>query len=496
MLPMLDRGRTWNISPILKTFGTNLNRITRFALSVLLWAHALFAINIYSQLIWRIAKAVDLTAIEFLLLVLLVVFSYLASTGFWAAIGNLLYIYFFPFVLIFYIAKWTIKLLPAINRWLNPQSNTALQAHDRNWNLVVTTLRLPGSIPTRRIATIDEKSRVWPLLFRPLVRFTVLWCFLVLVATHKPILWVVLSIVLIHIARLVFRLIRFALISTRGLRSLEENIQRNVDEWLAKLAFVTTESPPTQDLRNLWQMLRNFELGVRALKNEALVSRWAALLCGVFLGCVHIYVSFLCSFAYYGIERLGGYGDSWPQLLVISVFIPFLATHLPKAIPLELLAGLQCTFVLSIGVSTVARYLRSQLRTLKTVATVVDARFSDGSIEGKYEILKQKFERPVSQLNEFDVDTYNALIAHQSALEQVKLKYAGGGCDPDAKAAINVAAEAYNTALSSWLRWRNITHGMVVGDAAPAKAKVVSDLAVLNTAMASMTVAVPGWGRP
>jgi hypothetical protein len=78
----------------MKAIGATLNKITRFSLSLLLWAHALFAINIHSSLVWRVAHAIHLTAAEFVLLSLTILFSYLASTGFWPAVGNLLYIYF------------------------------------------------------------------------------------------------------------------------------------------------------------------------------------------------------------------------------------------------------------------------------------------------------------------------------------------------------------------------------------------------------------------
>jgi hypothetical protein len=152
---------------------------------------------------------------------------------------------------------------------------------------------------------------------------------------------------------------------------LEEAIQTTANDWLAKLALVTRESPPTPALRVLWQTITNVELGVLALNDESLVSRWAALLCGVFLGCVYVYMAFVSSFVYYGIERLTGYGDTWPQLLVTSLFIPFLLTDLPKVVALRLLGGLQCAFILSVGIGTITRYLRSYVHSLRTVATVV-----------------------------------------------------------------------------------------------------------------------------
>src|ERR1035437_1221418 len=469
----------------MKALVATLNRVTRFSLSVLLWAHALFDINIQRRLIWPIAHTLHVTAVEFVLLSLLILFSYLASTGFWPAVGNFLYIYFFPFVLLFYVAKWLIKLLLVVGRWLNPQAGPTTSSGEPRPK-VATILRLPGSQTVGRVDTISDTSKLWHLLVRPVSRFTVLWCLLLLVATHIAIIWVALVVTLIHIGRFVVRLVRISLGSQTFFATLEEGVQKTADDWLAKLALVTRESPPTPDLRVLWQTVRNFELGVLALKNETLVARWAALLCGVFLGCVYVYMAFICSFAYYGIERLAGYGDTWPQLLITSLFIPFLLTDLPKVVPLRLLGGLQCAFVLSIGIGTITRYLRSHIHSLRTVATIVDVRFADETVKAKYEILKQKFESQTSQLNQFDVATYNALTSHQAALKEAKTQYEVGGLPAGSKEAINTAAESFNAALSSWLTWRNIYQGTQVGDQVAAEAKAVSDLAAVNTAVANM----------
>ena len=120
------------------------------------------------------------------------------------------------------------------------------------------------------------------------------------------------------------------------------------------------------------------------------------------------------------------------------------------------------------------------------MATIIDVRFADETVKAKYEILKQKFESQTSQLNQFDVATYNALTSHQAALKEAKTQYEVGGLPAGSKEAINTATESYNAALSSWLTWRNIYQGTQVGDQVAAQAKAVSDLAAVNTAVANM----------
>jgi hypothetical protein len=472
----------------MKAIGKTINKATRFALSLLLWAHAVFAINIQSPTVLRIAQVLHLTVAEFVLLSLTIVFSYLASTGFWSAVGNLLYIYFFPFVLLFYAAKWALKLLLVIGRWLNPKTDGVILA-DKQRPALLVGLRLPGPQKITTVDAIQDQSVRLHLLFRPVRRFTLLWCLLLLLATHTAVIWVALMVILIHIARFFVRLVRVFLGSRTFFERLEEGIQRVADDWLAKIAHVTSDSPPTPELRALWQSIRNFELGILALKDGALLSRWATLLGGVFLGCVYVYVAFVSSFVYYGIERLAGYGDTWPQLLTTALFIPFLLGDLPKLAVLRLLGGLQCLIVLSIGIGTVTRYLRSYVRSLRTVAATVDSRFADDTVKAQYEALKQKFESPTQQLSKFDGDTYDTLALHQTALERAKEQYRSGALPVGSKEAINAATQAFNVAFSSWIAWRNILQCIVKGDQVAAQTKAECDLSLLNKAMTNMILA-------
>ena len=114
--------------------------------------------------------------------------------------------------------------------------------------------------------------------------------------------------------------------------------------------------------------------------------------------------------------------------------------------------------------TTITRYLRSYVHSLRTVATIVDVRLADEAVKAKYEILKEKFESQTNQLNDFDGETYNALTLHQTALKEAKAEYGVGGLSPDSKEAINSAVEAYNIAISSWFIWRNIYQGTQAGD--------------------------------
>lgn len=140
------------------------------------------------------------------------------------------------------------------------------------------------------------------------------------------------------------------------------------------------------------------------------------------------------------------------------------------------------------GTRTLAN--KTQVRALRTVAATVDSRFSEDTIKIKYAMLKQRFEKPLSRLNQFDVDTYDSLVSCQAAILEAKKDYVSESSPSEAKNAINAATEAYNSAWSSWLRWRNIFTSIVVGDLSAAETKTKTDLASMNAALENMKTVI------
>src|SRR5260370_26458620 len=94
----------------------NTRKATTFLLAVFLWLHALFLLDIQSTLVTKCTKLLQLTSSEVVLFGLLVIFTFLTSSGFWKTLRSLAYIYFFPFVLLAYAFYWCFLALRAINR--------------------------------------------------------------------------------------------------------------------------------------------------------------------------------------------------------------------------------------------------------------------------------------------------------------------------------------------------------------------------------------------
>jgi hypothetical protein len=78
------------------TFSEIVRRVTTFLLAAFLWLHALLFVNIQSALLTKCSRLLRLTTSEVVLFALLVIFSFLAASGFWKTLLSLSYVYFFP----------------------------------------------------------------------------------------------------------------------------------------------------------------------------------------------------------------------------------------------------------------------------------------------------------------------------------------------------------------------------------------------------------------
>jgi hypothetical protein len=107
-------------------------------------------------------------------------FTFVAGTGFGQTLVNLIYIYFFPFVLLFYAFYWPIRALRIL------KVKTARSADVAPGTLVVqaspTSVVLTAPISERKGGAESKVGAALELLTRPFRKFTYLWCSLVLLA--------------------------------------------------------------------------------------------------------------------------------------------------------------------------------------------------------------------------------------------------------------------------------------------------------------------------
>jgi len=367
-----------------------IRRLVRFVLACLLWLNALFIFRVPAPSTHPLATWLHITPVEAVLLVLLAALSLLTRTGYGQLILDLLYIYAFPFILLFLLVVAICKGLFRLYRLVVATD----EKPDAALPNVVTTSIVPD--PPKAISLIESAPKrseeIWAALINPFRRFTLLWCFLSALATTPVVLKISFVVVSIHVLKTVVTMLRFTVFSQGVIWRFEKYITNHADNVLAKISIVTRESEPTSDLRNLWAAVTALKTGVGLLKNRTLVARWALFLTSIFLGAAYVYISLLFSFVYYGMGRLLHVNPfGWGEALVTSLFIPFAFGDLPHNVWIKLVGGLHCSFVVLVGAGTVFNYIRKRIDSISSTATVLSVRFSDEAIQSKLIILDEKF---------------------------------------------------------------------------------------------------------
>lgn len=370
----------------------------RLLLASYFWLHALFIFHIHPSIVSKISDKLPLSGAEFVLVGLLILFSFLVGSGFGSALANLTYIYFFPFVLFFYVIWWTCKLLYAFGKSL-----TATKVKTSTEQIAVLEANPTVSLQVASKANAEEplSKRIMKVVLRPFrARFIVFWCLFILFAAHIEIVWLALIVVLLHLVRAAYSLCMTAFASGGWFEQLKTAIHKNIENCLSKLSAVTADTLITPDLKGQWSVIRLYEMGVRLLENEAIISKWAILFNIVILGTIYLYLAFLFSFCYYGMIRIAGIDYAWSQLLAIALFIPFFASALPKLTPLWILAGLQCVLFAYVGARLVVSYFTRQLKYAHAVADAIAVKLEEPEVQERLLVLRLKFEeqkeKPVS----------------------------------------------------------------------------------------------------
>ena len=282
-----------------------IGKLLRFFLALFLWAHAVFAVNIPPNALAPISTWLHLSASEAILVCLLLLFTFVTGSSFWRGVANVAYIYFFPFVLLFYVGAGVTLGLVRVTRRLKPATaSRSLTVNAAQPQQTGSDLQAATSGPPNCAAPRTAAAATLAMLGTPFRRFSLLWGFLLLVATHKPILWLALAVLLLHIGSAVLFIARSAMKSGTVLEKIAEGIRKATEDLLEKLRLVTPDTVPTNDLKNVWTSFRAYEVGVRALKDERLLSRWALLFYAAVIGTFHLYLALLFSFAYCGIARI------------------------------------------------------------------------------------------------------------------------------------------------------------------------------------------------
>jgi len=369
-----------------------IRRACRFLLALFLWLHALFVLNVAPSLV-PYASRVKSNAAELTVLLLLAALTILASYGIGNVVVDAIYIYFFPFVFLFYCALLLFKGIKGYEAvWGEDEPlNVSLK------QLVVAPQPTPVHAPPTRLAVTEtpkgnapaEKRSLFGAILRPFRKFLLLWCLLLLVTSHRDLLLIALIVVLFQLCRLLIQVFSLAVVSSNWLGELEQRIRNYADDLIGKVLLA---KEITQDFQNLFLSITALEIGLTLLRSRRRVVQWTMYLGTLFFLGIYIYLALIFSFAYYGVARALNIPYDWTTSIVNSMFMPLTFGSLPSSNWIRALGGIHALAVLALSIGTIFGYIRQKLDSLHNVADELSKRLEQAEVRAKVAEMREKFQ--------------------------------------------------------------------------------------------------------
>jgi hypothetical protein len=370
-----------------------IRRVCRFLLAFFLWLHALFILNVAPSLV-PYASHVKSNTAELTVLLLLATLTILASYGIGNVVVDAIYIYFFPFVFLFYCAFFLFKGIKG--------GYEAVWGQDEPLDVSLKQLviapqpTLVQASPTQvAVAETPEgnapaEGRSWfGMILRPFRKFLLLWCLLLLVASHRGLLLVALIVVLFQLCRLLIQVFALAVVSSNWLGELEQRIRNYADDVIGKLLLA---KEITQDFQKVFLSITALQVGVSLLRSRRRVVQWAMYLGTLFFLGIYVYLALIFSFAYYGVARVLNIPYDWTTSIVNSMFMPLTFGSLPSSNWIRALGGVHALAVLALSIGTIFGYIRQKLDSLHGVADELSKRLEQAEVRAKVELMREKFQ--------------------------------------------------------------------------------------------------------
>lgn len=367
----------------------------RFAAAVALWSHALLLLTIPIPRLELWAARWHLTASEGWIVLLLALFSILSSYGFKRMAVDLTYIYFFPFILLFYLAGVTYLVLSFIFTRLrggnsaNPQAPTS------------SVIEVPNPKTPPALPSSAQPHWSWRFLrasvlelSRPFRQFTLLWGLLLLLSSKPILIGIALAIVLAHIARALLKIGFFSILSFKWLSQVEEKLKSYAEGLIKNVLDIPLEGELNQDLNLKVLQLVGIKAGIVLFQKRKVISYSLILLSLAVLLLTYFYLGLIFSFGYYGLAKVQSIPYSWGEALVTALFIPVAYTDLPRNLWMKLLGGFHWVFVVVLGLTTILGYVQRKVDSLQSVAQSLRERMDIEEIRVRLEKFSPKVQQP------------------------------------------------------------------------------------------------------
>jgi hypothetical protein len=228
---------------------------------------------------------------------------------------------------------------------------------------------------------------------RPFRQFTLLWCLLLLLTTHRWLLGASLLVVSAQLLSLLIGIVALSFTSTSWFSKLSRGFQEMMEKLIVKVVQAK-DFGVTQEVRNAWSALRFYLIGLNFLQDRRRFAQWTVVLAAMTFIVVYLYLALVFSFEYYGIARLEGIRFAWGDSLITALFIPIAYPDLPAARLLKLAGGIQWASVILLGTSTVVNVFREKLQPVYAVVNTITRKMEEDEIKATLTVIKDELARP------------------------------------------------------------------------------------------------------
>jgi len=324
-------------------------RIVRHSVAAVVWANALFAtrfIHIPKASI-GIAPALllDVAVLSFILF-----YGVICNYGWLSVWFDLLYVYLWPFVLLFKALFSVAKRL-----W-------------RRWG--TATAATPAAAVELQPAPKAEKPSDIP---HPIVRvfgqFALLWALVAVHTNIRALAVIAVCAALFGAVRATYNLWDFIADAIDWVESLEGPFSRQLADAI-KAIRESNEPEHSQKIKNAANFLKMAELVCNFLADKKRVlARITRIVAFSITVPFYVYISAVFAAVYVGIARLEGLPLGLSSSLVDSLFVPMAFTDLPHSNVIRLIAGIQAVVIGALGYNVLFRHFTSKLNRLSEAAS-------------------------------------------------------------------------------------------------------------------------------
>ena len=321
---------------------------------------------------------------DIFLLLFITYYSLLSEDGWLSVAYDLIYIYFWPLFVIWFIVKHTtIRAYHAVKR-TSYFRNLILPSISAAQTKIVLDANAES-------VTTDKKRFSLSLIgsiLRPFTQFFLLWSLLLLNTSNVILTWIALAVILFGAVTIIRTLSLFLSDADSWITKLKSNFAAQVANNIAIVRSYKNSQDDTKS-RNAANALLLYESTFRYMfENKDRFARWTIIASILVTVPLYLYLSFIFTSIYLGVAHLNHISWPWTDALTTSIFIPFAFADLPHNIWIRLIGGCQALIVTVLGYTVLFRRMQSSVQQLSEIAGELSTPLSDQNLKDLLLVIK------------------------------------------------------------------------------------------------------------